>query len=89
MVEFQKNLKSETQSADSDLRTRSEGSKTKDLPTLTPRVEAKNETQNPPFWEGESGWQEFCHFESCLKTNFGTSVNTVPNFAPKMGGEKE
>ncbi|GBM92327.1 hypothetical protein AVEN_136371-1 [Araneus ventricosus] len=46
---IQKNLKSKTQSADSNLRPRCEGSgKTKDLPTLAPRVEARNETQNPP-----------------------------------------
>ncbi|GBN28455.1 hypothetical protein AVEN_200440-1 [Araneus ventricosus] len=45
---IKKNLKSKTQSADSNLRHRCEGSgKTKDLPTLAPRVEARNETQNP------------------------------------------
>ncbi|GBO43073.1 hypothetical protein AVEN_176697-1 [Araneus ventricosus] len=45
---IQKNLKSKTQSADSNLRPPCEGSgKTKDLPTLAPRVEARNETQNP------------------------------------------
>ncbi|GBN56979.1 hypothetical protein AVEN_51936-1 [Araneus ventricosus] len=46
---IQKNLKSKTQSADSNLRPRCEGSgKTKDLPILAPRVEARNETRNPP-----------------------------------------
>ncbi|GBL84796.1 hypothetical protein AVEN_93831-1 [Araneus ventricosus] len=45
---IQKNLKSQTQSADSNLRPRCEGSgKTKDMPTLTPRVKARNETRNP------------------------------------------
>ncbi|GBN50066.1 hypothetical protein AVEN_103519-1 [Araneus ventricosus] len=53
---FQKNLKSETQSADSCLRPRCEGSgKTKDLPTLAPRVEARNETRNPPS-RGRGVW---------------------------------
>ncbi|GBM22270.1 hypothetical protein AVEN_144647-1 [Araneus ventricosus] len=51
---IQKNLKSKTQSADSNLRPRCESScKTKDLPTLEPRVEARNETRNPP--RGGSG----------------------------------
>ncbi|GBO20343.1 hypothetical protein AVEN_182847-1 [Araneus ventricosus] len=46
---IQKNLKSKTQSADSNLRPRCEGSgKTKDLPTLAPRVEARNENRNHP-----------------------------------------
>ncbi|GBN80390.1 hypothetical protein AVEN_151472-1 [Araneus ventricosus] len=45
---IQNNLKSKTYSADSNLRPRCEGSgKTKDLPTLAPRVEARNETQTP------------------------------------------
>ncbi|GBM48397.1 hypothetical protein AVEN_1125-1 [Araneus ventricosus] len=78
---IQKNLKSKTQSADSNLRPRCEGScKTKDLPTLALRVEARNETRNPRVGEEESGWQEFCDFEPCLKTNFGTSVNALPKF---------
>ncbi|GBM24541.1 hypothetical protein AVEN_217121-1 [Araneus ventricosus] len=47
---IQKNLKSKTQSAYSNLRPRCEGSgKTKDPPTLPPRVEARNETQNLPL----------------------------------------
>ncbi|GBO06046.1 hypothetical protein AVEN_234013-1 [Araneus ventricosus] len=46
---IQKNLNSKTQSTDSYLRPRCEGSgKTKDLPTLAPRVKARNETRNPP-----------------------------------------
>ncbi|GBN05491.1 hypothetical protein AVEN_91060-1 [Araneus ventricosus] len=46
---IEKNLKSKTQSADSNLRPRCEGSvKTKDLATLAPRVGARNETRNPP-----------------------------------------
>ncbi|GBM19289.1 hypothetical protein AVEN_259871-1 [Araneus ventricosus] len=40
---IQKNLKSKTPSADSNFKHRCEGSgETKDLPTLAPRVEAKN-----------------------------------------------
>ncbi|GBM49726.1 hypothetical protein AVEN_206223-1 [Araneus ventricosus] len=65
---IQKNLKSKAQSADPNLRPRCEGSgKTKDLPTLTPRVEASNETRNPRVGEKEFGWQEFSDFEPCLK----------------------
>ncbi|GBO38992.1 hypothetical protein AVEN_103922-1 [Araneus ventricosus] len=33
--------------------------------------------------EGESGWVEFCDFEPCLKTNFGTSVKALPYFRIK------
>ncbi|GBN67461.1 hypothetical protein AVEN_93675-1 [Araneus ventricosus] len=45
---IQKSSKSKTQSADSNLRPRREGSvKTKDLPTLAPCVEGRNETRNP------------------------------------------
>ncbi|GBN41413.1 hypothetical protein AVEN_117089-1 [Araneus ventricosus] len=87
---IQKNLKSKTQYSDSNLRRRCEGSgKTKDLPTLAPRVEARNENRNPPREGRESMWQEFCDFESCLKTNFGTSVNALPNFLTKMDGKKQ
>ncbi|GBN70762.1 hypothetical protein AVEN_254685-1 [Araneus ventricosus] len=50
---IQKNLKSKTQSADSNLRPLS--GETKGLPTLVPRVEARNETQNPPRGEEEKG----------------------------------
>ncbi|GBN53851.1 hypothetical protein AVEN_166946-1 [Araneus ventricosus] len=86
---IQKNLKSKTQSTDSNFRPQCEGSgKTKYLPTLVPRIEARNETRNPCLGEEESGWQEFCDFEPCLKTNFGTYVNVLPNFSTKMGGEK-
>ncbi|GBO02965.1 hypothetical protein AVEN_149289-1 [Araneus ventricosus] len=49
LLKIQKNLKSKTQSADSNLRPRCEDSgKTKDMPTLAPRVEARNETRNLP-----------------------------------------
>ncbi|GBM28797.1 hypothetical protein AVEN_130505-1 [Araneus ventricosus] len=86
---IEKNLKSKTQSADSNLRPRCEGrSKTKDLLTLAPRVEVRNETRNPQRGRRATWWQEFCNFELCLKTNFGTSVNALPNFFTKMGGEK-
>ncbi|GBO40975.1 hypothetical protein AVEN_116338-1 [Araneus ventricosus] len=83
---IQKNLKSKTQSADSNLRTRCEGSgKTKDLPTLAPRVESRNETRNPPR---EGVWVVgIQQIETCLKTNFGTSVNALSNFSTKMGGK--
>ncbi|GBL83465.1 hypothetical protein AVEN_196326-1 [Araneus ventricosus] len=47
--EIQKNLKSKIQSADSNLRPRLEGNgKTKDMPTLAPRDEGRNETRIPP-----------------------------------------
>ncbi|GBM13315.1 hypothetical protein AVEN_226296-1 [Araneus ventricosus] len=86
---IQDNLKSKTQSGDSNLRPQCEGSgKVKDLPALAPRVETRNETRNLPRGEEESGWQEFCDFEPCLKTNFGTSVNALLNFWTKMGGGK-
>ncbi|GBL78658.1 hypothetical protein AVEN_65231-1 [Araneus ventricosus] len=53
---IQKSLKSKTQSADSKMRPRCEGSdKTKDLPTVTPRVEARNENRNPSR-EGRGVW---------------------------------
>ncbi|GBO25482.1 hypothetical protein AVEN_147032-1 [Araneus ventricosus] len=79
------NSKSKTSSADSNLGPRCEGSgKTKVLPSLGPRVEARNETRNPPrLGKEECGWEEFCDFEPCLKTNFGTSVNVLPNFSTK------
>ncbi|GBM35957.1 hypothetical protein AVEN_95486-1 [Araneus ventricosus] len=45
---IQKYLKSKAASADSNFRPGCEGSgKAKDLPTLAPRVEARNETQKP------------------------------------------
>ncbi|GBN80060.1 hypothetical protein AVEN_112073-1 [Araneus ventricosus] len=34
----------------------------------------------------ECGWEEFCELEPCLKTNFGTSMNALPNFSTKMSG---
>ncbi|GBM22927.1 hypothetical protein AVEN_136349-1 [Araneus ventricosus] len=86
---IQKNLKSKTQSADSNLRPRCVSSgKTKDLLTLALRVEARNETRNLPS-EGRGVWVTGIRdFEPCLKTNFGTSVNALPNFSTKMGGGK-
>ncbi|GBN61498.1 hypothetical protein AVEN_232442-1 [Araneus ventricosus] len=83
---IQKNSKSKTQSADFNLSPRCEGSgKTKDLPTLAPGVEGKKGTRNLPC--GEGGEVEFCSFEPCLKTNFGTSVNTLPYFRLKWVGK--
>ncbi|GBM84786.1 hypothetical protein AVEN_121912-1 [Araneus ventricosus] len=82
---IQKNLKSKTQSADSNLRPRREASgKTKDLPTLTLRFEARNETRNLPrgerrVWMGRN---------SATLTKFGAFVNALSNFSTKMGGEK-
>ncbi|GBM98324.1 hypothetical protein AVEN_113422-2-1, partial [Araneus ventricosus] len=47
-------LKSKTPSADSNLGPRCEDrGRTKDLPTLGPRVEAGSETRNPPWGEKE------------------------------------
>ncbi|GBM42329.1 hypothetical protein AVEN_203566-1 [Araneus ventricosus] len=86
---IQKSLKSKIHSADSNLRPRCDGSgKTKDLPTLARRVEARNETRNSRVEEEESGWQEFCDFEPCLKTNFGTSVNALLIFLLKWVRKK-
>ncbi|GBN56847.1 hypothetical protein AVEN_239390-1 [Araneus ventricosus] len=86
---IQKNLKSKTQSANSNLRPRCEGSgKTKDLPTFEPRVEARNETRNRPCGGRREGWEKFCDSEPCLRTYFGTSVNALPNFSTKMSGKK-
>ncbi|GBN90694.1 hypothetical protein AVEN_136421-1, partial [Araneus ventricosus] len=62
------------------------------FPWVMPLVEARNETQNPlrgdfefmrevwVVYEKEYGWQKFGDFEPCLKANFGTSVNALPNF---------
>ncbi|GBM17269.1 hypothetical protein AVEN_223803-1 [Araneus ventricosus] len=52
------------------------------------RVDARNETRNPPSGGRGEGWQKFCDFEFCLKTNFGTSMNALPNFSAEMGGKK-
>ncbi|GBO11570.1 hypothetical protein AVEN_49325-1 [Araneus ventricosus] len=53
---IQKNLNSKTQSIDSDLRPRLEGSSSsKDLPTLEPRFEGRNETRILPCG-GRGGW---------------------------------
>ncbi|GBM58061.1 hypothetical protein AVEN_222826-1 [Araneus ventricosus] len=51
---------------------------------LSSRLEMKFEI--PLLGGGEGGWEEFCEFEPCLKTNFGTSVNGLPNFSTKMSG---
>ncbi|GBM12098.1 hypothetical protein AVEN_19078-1, partial [Araneus ventricosus] len=84
------NSNSKTPSTDSNLGPRCEGAgRTKDLHTLGPRVETRNETRNPPCGGGGEGWEEFCDFEPCLKTNFGTSVNDVPNLSTLMGGKKD
>ncbi|GBO34303.1 hypothetical protein AVEN_91588-1 [Araneus ventricosus] len=50
---------------------------------LASRLEMKLEIL-PCGGGGEKGWEEFCDFEPCLKTNFGTSVNDFPNFSTKM-----
>ncbi|GBN81277.1 hypothetical protein AVEN_67812-1 [Araneus ventricosus] len=42
----------------------------------------------PRVGQEDSEWQEFCDFDPCLKINFGTSVNALPNFSTKMGGDK-
>ncbi|GBL92822.1 hypothetical protein AVEN_144931-1, partial [Araneus ventricosus] len=60
-----------------------------DLTTFAPRVEGRNETRNLPCVGRGEGWQEICDLEPCLKTDFGTSVNALPNFSTKMGGEKQ
>ncbi|GBM38253.1 hypothetical protein AVEN_47346-1 [Araneus ventricosus] len=58
------------------------------LPRLGPHVEGRNGTRNPPCGgRGESG-EKNCATEPSLKTNFGTSVNALPNFSTKMGGKK-
>ncbi|GBM48363.1 hypothetical protein AVEN_37813-1 [Araneus ventricosus] len=82
-------LKIQNSIHDSILGPRCEGSgTTKDLPTLEPRVEARKETQNPCVEEEKCEWDEFCVFEPCLKTDFGTSVNALPNISIKMCGKK-
>ncbi|GBL84412.1 hypothetical protein AVEN_117178-1 [Araneus ventricosus] len=62
--------------------------KIKDPPTSAPLDEGRDETRIPRMGEEEYGWVEFCDFESCLKTNFGRSMNALPNFSTEMGGEK-
>ncbi|GBN67627.1 hypothetical protein AVEN_205752-1 [Araneus ventricosus] len=86
--EIQKNLISKTESADSNLRPRCEGS-TKQSICLHWRLATRLEMKLKifPAGEEESGWQEFCDIEPCLKTNFGTFLNALPNFATKMGGK--
>ncbi|GBO32090.1 hypothetical protein AVEN_72705-1 [Araneus ventricosus] len=87
---IQKNLKSKTQSADSNLRPRYARVAAKQRIYLhwhlASRLEMKFKI--PRVGEVESGWQEICDFEPCLKTNFGTSVNALPNFSTKVGGKK-
>ncbi|GBM12667.1 hypothetical protein AVEN_46153-1 [Araneus ventricosus] len=74
-----KEQNSKTQSTDSNLRSPLEGSDiSKDLPTLGMRR----------VGEEEGGYVEFCNFEPCLKTNFGTSMNSLPYFSNKIDGEK-
>ncbi|GBM00869.1 hypothetical protein AVEN_257375-1 [Araneus ventricosus] len=86
---IQKNSKSKTSSADSNLGTRCEASgKTKYLSTLGPHVEARNETRNPRVGRRSKRWEEFCDSKPCLKTKIGTSVNALPNFSTKMDGKK-
>ncbi|GBL94732.1 hypothetical protein AVEN_71867-1 [Araneus ventricosus] len=84
---IQKNLKSQTQSSDSNLRPLCEGSgKTKYLPTLAPRVEARNETRNLPRGGREVWVTGILRLRTLSQTNLGTSVNSLPNFSTKMGG---
>ncbi|GBN55341.1 hypothetical protein AVEN_128394-1 [Araneus ventricosus] len=86
VVEFQRTLNPKLHPPDSNLGPLCEGSgRTKDLPTLGPRVEARNETRNPPCGGGgEKGWEEFCDLEPCHNTNCGTSTNDLNNFSNKM-----
>ncbi|GBN85016.1 hypothetical protein AVEN_149013-1 [Araneus ventricosus] len=86
-----KNLKFKLIPIETNLRPRCEGSnKTKDLPTLAPRVEAGNETRNPPRPPLEIHMKSLgCYFEPCLKTDFGTTVNTSSNCSTKMGEKKQ
>ncbi|GBM13462.1 hypothetical protein AVEN_40403-1 [Araneus ventricosus] len=51
---------------------------------LASRLEMKLEINRVE--EEENGWEEFCDFEPCLKTNCGTSVNVLPNFSINMSG---
>ncbi|GBM87651.1 hypothetical protein AVEN_214152-1 [Araneus ventricosus] len=85
---IQKILNSKTQFADCNLRPRLKSSGTsKDLPTLGPRVEMRLEISR--VGKEEDGWVDFCDFEPCLRTNFGTSVNDLPYFSTIMGGKKQ
>ncbi|GBM18168.1 hypothetical protein AVEN_151711-1 [Araneus ventricosus] len=73
---IQTNSESNTPCADSDLGPRLEDSGTsKDLPTLKPRVEGRNETLNFP------GRGRILRLRPLSKTNFGASVNDVPHFS--------
>ncbi|GBM51292.1 hypothetical protein AVEN_164373-1 [Araneus ventricosus] len=85
---IQTNSKSDTSCADSNLVPPCEGSGTsKDLPTLRPHVEGRNETRNLPRRVKRRGREEFCDFGTCLKRNFGTSVNGVPHFRLEWMGK--
>ncbi|GBM81468.1 hypothetical protein AVEN_163628-1 [Araneus ventricosus] len=42
---------------------------------LASKLEMKREI--PRVGEDQCGWEEFCDFEPCLRTNFGTSVNDL------------
>ncbi|GBN94262.1 hypothetical protein AVEN_39746-1 [Araneus ventricosus] len=86
---IRKNVKSTTQSADSNLRPRCEGSAKQRICLhwhLASRLEMKLEIAR--VGEEESGWQECHDFELCLKTNFGKSVNALTNFSIKIGEGK-
>ncbi|GBL80351.1 hypothetical protein AVEN_92261-1 [Araneus ventricosus] len=81
------NSKSRTSSADSNLGPRCKGSGKKSICLhwdLASRLEIEFEI--PRVGEEEYGWDEFCDFELCLKTNFGSFVNDLPNFYAKMSG---
>ncbi|GBM74386.1 hypothetical protein AVEN_161280-1 [Araneus ventricosus] len=67
---IQTRSKSNTSCADSNLGPRLEGSGTsKDLPTLRPRIEGRNELEISRVGEEEGEGVEFCDFERCLRTN--------------------
>ncbi|GBM18390.1 hypothetical protein AVEN_72733-1 [Araneus ventricosus] len=51
---------------------------------LASRLEMK--LRIPRLGEEENGCEEFCGLETCLKINFGISVNVLPNFSTKMSG---
>ncbi|GBM59279.1 hypothetical protein AVEN_66220-1 [Araneus ventricosus] len=51
---------------------------------LASRLEMKLEI--PSVGKRSQVWGELSDFEPCFKTNFGTSVNDLPNFSTKMSG---
>nr|GBL91366.1 hypothetical protein AVEN_223921-1 [Araneus ventricosus]GBL91425.1 hypothetical protein AVEN_107315-1 [Araneus ventricosus] len=81
---IQKNLKSNTQSAYSNFRPRCGSGKAKICLHFHLASSLEMKLEIPRVEEEESGWQEFWDFEPCLKPNFGTSVNALPNFSSKM-----